>query len=363
MRIFFDGFIYDFQQFGGINRYFNEIIKRLPAEDTPSVSTYLGRREFWPSHPRLKVVRSRPFARAPALAFAGQMWLKAQTTSARADLFHPTYYQLLDQSISKRRPLVITVHDMIHEIFRPQANLSEEVRIAKRSLVERADAILCNSEHTRQDLIRYYPLAEPKCSVTPLASSIVVDLASAEAEKGLERPFFLYVGGRESYKNFGVMLDAWAQFSALHPEHLLRVVGGSWRPEESHRITELGLQKSVVLHKNVDDAKLAILYHRSIALVYPSLYEGFGIPPLEAMRCHTAVICSNSSSLPEVGGDAPLYFDPRKSEELCAQMTRLAESSTLRTTCLSRGALRAQLFSWEQTAALTHKVYRSLLGK
>jgi glycosyltransferase involved in cell wall biosynthesis len=362
MRIFYDGFIYDFQQFGGINRYLNEIIQRLPGDTTPIVSTYLGPREFWPRHENLKIVRSRPFARTPALKFIGRAWLRMQTKIAAPDLYHPSYYELLDEGISLRRPLVVTVHDMIHEIFSGEKNLSESVRSAKRALVSRADAILCNSENTRRDLIRFYPSTETKCSVTPLASSITVDTAEAQAEPGLDRPYFLYVGGRESYKNFGVMLEAWSQFSQRHREFNLRVVGSAWRPEERSLLAELKTRDSIILHEKTPDSKLAILYHRSVALVYPSSYEGFGIPPLEAMRCHTAVISSHSSSLPEVGGDAPLYFDPRDPAELCDQMIRLAESPSLRASCVARGDERTHCFSWGKTAAATHDVYRKVLG-
>lgn len=360
MRILYDGYIYDFQQFGGINRYFNEVIARLPSDCTPIVSTYLGPREFWPAHPRREVIRARPFARAPALAFLGKAWLEVRTSAAKADVFHPTYYQLLTPRNRPRHPLVVTVHDMIHEIFAGQAGLSEAVRKAKRSSIERADAILCNSENTRRDLIARFPEAEAKSFVTPLASSMTVDPVVAQAEPGLEIPYFLYVGGRESYKNFGAMLEAWALFSARHPGFQLRVVGSAWQPHEERRIAELHLQDSIILQQKIGDAKLAILYHRSIALVYPSLYEGFGIPPLEAMRCDTAVICSNSSSLPEVGGDAPLYFDPAEPDELSAQMGKLVDSPELRTECRRRGAKRSQLFSWENTAALTIAVYQRL---
>lgn len=360
MRIFYDGFIYDFQPYGGINRYFNEIIARLPAGDEPVVSTFLGAREFWPEHPCRSVLRSRPFARVPALAALGRGWLSLRTALARADLFHPTYYHLLTPGVVRRRPLVVTVHDMIHEIFPEQIDRDGAVRAAKRASIERADAILCNSEHTRRDLIERFPSAVGRSYVTPLASSMTVDVALARAEPGLDRPYFLYVGGREGYKNFAPLLAAWRRFSVRHSEIQLRVVGSPWLPAERRELTEACLERSVVHEGRAGDARLAALYHRSLALVYPSLYEGFGIPLLEAMRCGTAVVCARSSSLPEVGGDAPFYFDPANAEDLCAQLEAVATSSSVRAAHVARGAERADVFSWDRTAILTLEVYRKL---
>lgn len=365
MRILYDGYIYDFQQYGGINRYFNEVIGRLPADATPLVSSYLGRRAFWPEHPRLRVVRAHPCTGIPPLAPLGRAWMALRSATTGADLLHPSYYLQHAAASLKRRgvPLVITVHDMIHELFADQLDPDHTIAHAKRRCIEAADAILCISEHTRQDLVARFPATARRTFVTPLASSLTVDHAAAAAYPGIDRPYFIHVGGREGYKNFTTVLEAWARFAPDHPDIRLRVVGSPWRSSEQARIAGTVPAGSVIHMGKVSDAELAILYHRSLALLYPSCYEGFGLPPLEAMRCGTAVICAAASSLPEVGGDAPLYFDPSRPDDLVVQMRTLASSSSVREQCIAKGAARAALFSWDHTAALTLDVYRRLLNR
>src|SRR5882724_4368803 len=191
MRILYDGFIYDWQQFGGINRYFNEIIRRLDPADEPIVTTFLGRRDFWPVHPRLRPLRSRPFARLPALAPLGRKWLEARTGWSRADLVHPTYYHWLTPALADfRGPLVATVHDMIHELFPDELDPDRALARAKRRLVERADLILCNSESTRRDLVAFFPAAAARTRVTPLATSLAPAAGVDAAEAPSAPPYF-----------------------------------------------------------------------------------------------------------------------------------------------------------------------------
>jgi glycosyltransferase involved in cell wall biosynthesis len=362
MRIFYDGFIYDFQAHGGINRYLLEIIHRLPSEFTPVLSTFIGDRGFWPDHPRLTTIRARPFARLPSLQPLGLLSMSLQVACSRCDLAHPTYYQRLTPGSVRRlgRPLVITVHDMIHEIYPDQIDPLGVVRTAKRDCIQAADAILCNSQHTRRDLIERFPEVETRTVVTPLASSMSLDAQALTQIPPHTRPSFLYVGGREGYKNFGFLLEAWARFSKKFPDAQLRVVGSRWSAREQERIAELALGESILHQGPVDDRQLSALYHRSLALIYPSRYEGFGIPPLEAMRCGTAVICARSSSLPEVGGDAPLYFSPDDAYELLAHMSALIETPSLREIRVRLGAAQAARFDWTITAAQTLAVYRQL---
>jgi glycosyltransferase involved in cell wall biosynthesis len=259
-----------------------------------------------------------------------------------------------------RRPVVITVLDMIHEVFADTLDPRREMARAKAACIERADAILCISEHTRADLVARFPAVAERCVVTPLASSMEIDADAVAAASPPECPYFLHVGGREAYKNFPFLLRAWAKYHAARPETQFVVIGRQWLAPERALLAELKIEDSVVHRGEADDAQLALLYRQSLALIYPSLYEGFGIPPLEAMRCGTAVLCSDASSLPEVCGDAPLYFDPRHEEMLLAHLLTLTDSDTARRACIERGTARARLFSWDRTAAQTWEVYRQL---
>jgi glycosyltransferase involved in cell wall biosynthesis len=362
MRIFYDGFIYDFQQYGGINRYHNELIRRLPGSVTPIVSTFLGQRDFWPEHPNRRLVRSRPFAKMPALAPFGRAWMGARVSALNYDLAHPTYYELLTPGGIKslRRPLVVTVHDMIHEIFASELDPSGRMAAAKRACIEAADAILCNSENTRADLLARFPAVEKRVLVTPLAASIELPTEEALNRATFDRPYFVYVGGRDSYKNFGQLLRVWKTFSARHRHVDLRVVGSKWLRSEEEFVAQAGLGRTIIHQGKASDALLAALYRNALGLVYPSRYEGFGIPPLEAMVCGTAVICAACSSVPEVCGDAALYFSPDDDESLLHQLNSAVENPTLRTECIQKGLARAVYFSWDRTANLTWKLYQDL---
>jgi len=362
MRIFYDGFIYDYQAHGGINRYFNEIIARLPEDAIPAVSTYLGRRENWPAHPRLQPVHSKPLARWPALRGLRDLMMKTRVAMTRTDVMHPTFYQMLTPGGARglRGRVVVTVMDMIHEIYGALIDPDGAVARAKAECIGRADAILCISENTRTDLVERFPSAEAKCRVTPLASSMSVDDELAANAPKPARPYFLHVGGRETYKNFTQLLRTWARFQDLRPDVHLLVVGRQWLASEQKLLEALQIEGSVRHCGPADDAQLAVLYRQSLALIYPSLYEGFGIPPLEAMRCGTAVICTRKSSLPEVCGEAALYFDPEDDDSLLSRMIEHADSEDSRAACIVRGQAQAQLFSWERTAGQTIDTYRHL---
>ena len=289
------------------------------------------------------------------------MHLKISTF--KPDIVHPTYYRVLTPSALARadQPVIITVFDMIHELF-PERNDPLCIAEAKRACIKRADSILCISEHTRRDLIDRYPGVADKAFVTPLASSMSVNPDQVVAAKDLDVPFFLYVGGRDGYKNFDSLLVAWSRSSLRTRGFQLRVVGTDWLPDEKIRILQLNVCDTIVHEGTVNDSRLSILYRRSIALVYPSKYEGFGIPLLEAMQCGTPVVCSRTSSLPEVGGDAALYFDLADLDTLVTKMEALAESQSLREQCIARGEAQCQKFTWSRTAKLTVEAYERVLA-
>jgi glycosyltransferase involved in cell wall biosynthesis len=358
MRILYDGAIYLEQSAGGINRYFANVIRRLPGDFTPLLTACLWHEVELPAHPRLRVFKFRRFRPRRVSVrverpYFGRLWDRADF-----DLVHPTYYTLLSGRplAGSRRPVVVTVWDMIHELF-PELDPSGRVARDKRRAVEAADAVICISENTKRDLLAHYRVPESKVTVTHLASELDASLAGGP---GPERPYFLFVGARGGYKNFDLLLAAFARAAGALSEASLRAVGPPFSRDEERRIEALGLAGRVENCGRVDDHHLARLYRHSVALVYPSLYEGFGIPPLEAMACGTAVVASNRSSIPEVVGDAGLLFDPESADELTDILLTLARDPARRESLVERGRERAALFSWDTTAARTVGVYRSL---
>ena len=375
MRILYDGELYGWQATGGVNRYFANVISGLPRDFEPALLVARERAGRHPSHPNLKVYEfgrrspvlerlSPRLGRRHADARDRRLW--GAVGRARFDVFHPTYYTLMGgRGVgSYGAPAVVTVWDMIHELFPEEMDPSGEHAALKRAAVLAAGRVVCISENTKKDLLERFPtIPESRVSVTHLASDLSAALSHGP-EPVPARPYYLYVGARqERYKNFGGLLSAFARAAGARKELALCVVGRPFTDGEQRLVADLGLAGRVEHYGPAADSHLAKLYRHSLALVYPSLYEGFGIPPLEAMSCGTVAVVSNASSLPEVVGDAGLLFDPRALDELTDILLSLTEDDALRRRLIEKGGQRAREFSWARTVAQTVEVYRSLAGR
>jgi glycosyltransferase involved in cell wall biosynthesis len=363
VKILYDGQIYADQLAGGINRYFTNIITRLPQDVHPTLTaSYRDNKSNYPSHPNLQLQEFPNFRPARIAHTLRSYYFRWHNASQHFDIAHPTYYfQLTKESFSdKNGALVITVHDMIHELFADRVDIQGYTINAKREAIHSAHKLICVSENTKRDLLRIYPHVEEKIVVVYEASEL-----SKESSYGSEiipdRPYFLYVGSREkAYKNFDTLLIAFAKAASINSDLLLCVVGSPFNAVEQKQINQLKITERIQNYHYATDAHLAKLYRCSIAFVYPSLYEGFGIPPLEAMACGTVVVAANSSSIPEVVGDAGILFEPKAVEDLADILLDLLCSSSKRARLIAKGFDRNQQFSWEKTATKTMEVYRSL---
>src|SRR4030095_3397415 len=328
MQILYDGHIYSMQTAGGINRYFANIIGKLPRSFGPSLLLAQQREVNFPAHPNLKVYN---YGRFPFENISWKLSIFCSLIEKRYhenlaslrhfDVIHPTYYSLLTGRELRefRAPIVLTVWDMINELcaeeFDPDGAISE----LKRKSISAAQAIICISENTKKDLIERYKLAERKVVVIYLASELDMSMSYGPDEVPA-RPYYLFVGSRFSYKNFASLLKAFANIISLQREPIICVVGPPFSDEEKKLIADLKVTDRVVHYGFTSDSHLAKLYRCSTAFVYPSLYEGFGIPPLEAMACGTPVVASNRSSIPEVAGSAARLVDPTDVVALAEQL-------------------------------------------
>jgi len=363
MRTLYDGKIYIMQQNGGINRYFANLISRLPTSFTPILTSCQPREFNYPVHQNLKTFFYKRFGFYPGRVshWLEKYYFRAVTTLSSPNVIHPTYYSLLTrEEINKYRfPVVLTVWDMIHERFSEQIDPMGHQAEEKRKAIHAAQAIICISENTKKDLLERYSLPENRITVTHLASEI-----DASLSHGLEpvpsRPYYLYVGSRASYKNFDGLLAAFAKAVSQRPDMALCVVGSPFNQTEEKLIADLKLTEHIKHYGNASDRHLAKLYRCSVAFVYPSLYEGFGIPPLEAMSCGTVVVACNCSSIPEVVGDAGLLFNPGATGDLADILLFLLDNPTERDRLIAKGHQRSQMFSWDKTVAQTVDVYRSV---
>jgi glycosyltransferase involved in cell wall biosynthesis len=365
MHIYYDYQIFALQNIGGISRYFVELAGRLSCSSRNIKTTVLAPlhiNEYLASS-SVETVGKKIFGfpgkhhvLSPVNRIAGTILLKSLTP----DIFHETYYSKHLQPV--RAPRVLTVYDMIHERF-PEQFRGPDVLIPERkaAAVSRADHIIAISHNTRADLIRYLAVPEEKITVIPLASSFNVSQLPPPLNRERHKPYLLYVGLRQGVKNFSTLLGAYAHSKILQNDYdLVCVGGGAFTASELHAIHSAELQKRV-RHLQADDRVLEKLYANATVFVYPSLYEGFGLPLLEAMRCGCPVVCSNTGSMPEIAGDAALYFDPDNEEELRMILENTAQSESDRDLLRNRGYQREKLFSWEACVEKTARLYRSLL--
>jgi glycosyltransferase involved in cell wall biosynthesis len=366
MRILYDGQIYTLQVAGGINRYFANLIEGLPENFMPcltTISNYHKHKITYPVHPNLRIFDYKRFGFRPGRLsyWLEKYYFQGISVLNKFDVVHPSYYSLVSrQEIGNYRcPVVITVWDMIHEVFSAEIDPSGELAEEKRKAIMAAQAVICISENTKKDLLDRYSIPEDKIKVIYLASELEASLSHG-SEPVPPYPYYLYVGSRASYKNFDALLSAFAKVVSVQSDIALCVAGPPFNDMEAKIIENLNLSNNIIQYSYVTDTHLAKLYRCSLALVYPSLYEGFGIPPLEAMSCGTAVIASNSSSIPEVVGDAGLLFDPKSRNEMADILLFLLENPSDRDRLISKGYQRAKLFSWDKTVVQTIDVYRSV---
>jgi glycosyltransferase involved in cell wall biosynthesis len=369
MRILYDGEVFRMQSIGGVNRYFENLISRLPTDFKPVLLVPPTSDVSQITHPHLRVYRygkerlQKLSYRLNQYCVGLEKYYWNQVRSLRSfDVAHPTYYSLITRREMRRYrcPVVVTVWDMIYELFPKELDPTGEGAEEKRKAIMNADGVICISQNTKRDLLRMYSIPESKITVTYLAANLDAGMSHGP-EPIPSRPYYLYVGARAAHKNFHTLLKAFARVVSVQSDLSLAVAGGQpFSDEEKRVITELKLDKYIDYYGQISDEHLAKLYRCSVALVYPSLYEGFGIPPLEAMACGTAVVAARSSSIPEVVGDAGIYFEPKATGELADILIDLFINTSLRDKLISEGSARAQEFSWDKTAAQTAQVYRSL---
>jgi glycosyltransferase involved in cell wall biosynthesis len=262
---------------------------------------------------------------------------------------------------NKNAPIVITVYDMIHELYPDQFIDSWFVIKAKKRAISKAKVIIAISENTKKDLIKIYNVPESKIKVIYLASSLhslnLVTIDELKEGHGIKRPYILYVGDRRTYKNFKLLFDSYiTNFS--DDFDLICFGGGKFKTNELKSINNR--IKNSIIQLNGPDDLLASLYKHAFCFVFPSLYEGFGIPPLEAMSMGCPVIASNASSIPEVVGDAAILFDPNSKEELIYAIKSLFDESK-RNDLIKRGFEQEKKFSWDKMAGETLDIYKSIL--
>jgi glycosyltransferase involved in cell wall biosynthesis len=372
------------QELGGVWRYTDGLINALGTLPTPHRYSLLFLNAF-KARARVAPPRVPPALRLVEVGSVSNLLFTylvpmmpvapgiptVESFLGPVDVFHSVNAVLLPQRSGRR---VVTVHDLTCIDFPRFHPLARRVlfRAGLYRAARLADAIIVPSAATRSDLQRRVGSPRAPVHVVPSAAGArFVPLATAEAEPVVRRyglafrEYLLFVGNVEPRKNLVGLLRAYDSLrrGRRHGPALVIAGGAGWRNRAIlDAMATSAYTSDIRIVGYVPDEELAALMNGAIAFVYPSLYEGFGLPPLEAMACGTPVITSNRSSLPEVVGNAALLVDPEDTRELALAMARLVDDAPLREELRERGLERARAFSWQQTAELTSAVYESVVA-
>lgn len=375
MKIAYDSQIFCAQVYGGVSRYFCEIAPRIAKISDVQVSisapmhinAYLahvppgivsGFRA--PDTDRFQTNRGINYPRL-ALRGLGLIMGDWMLRAMKPDIVHETYFSPYRLG-SRRARRVLTIYDMIHEKFAASFPHADKTARYKALAAARADHVICISESTRRDVIEILGLPPEKTSVIYLGFDLMGDaITHSNLVLPGSEPYLLYVGNRGGYKNFLRLLEAYGTSPTLKAQYrLICFGGGEFSADESIAMQKLGLKSGQVMQLGGDDKLLGKLYTQASAFIFPSHYEGFGIPPLEAMSHDCPVVCSNTSSIPEVVGDAGEYFDPADTDGMRKAVERVVTSDSHRKLLIAKGRERLKNFSWDRCAAETLAIYKML---
>jgi glycosyltransferase involved in cell wall biosynthesis len=368
LRIIYDHQLFSLQDVGGGSRYHYELIRYLSNDPDVRADLFLGLyRSAYPLHEvsssSARVIGLRVPLPYGLVRYALNEVIEsaASVFSGKYDIYHSTYFRFMPAVRS--RALVATHHDCIYEQLPQLFPDAARVIRFKASLYGQAARIICISEFSRQGLLKYYDVDPGKTCVVyhglnPLPRSLE---AAKEVRGRTRRGFLLYVGNRDYHKNFLALLHAIRESRLSDEYDLLALGGGLFTEDEQNCVQALGLDACVHCLPRVTDEFLAEAYVAAALFVYPSLAEGFGRPPLEAMALGCPVAVSDATALPEVCRDAPFYFDPLDVASIARALLSGVNDAPARARAIVRGREVAAGYSWEKCGAETLAVYRECL--
>ena len=378
--------LYDFQAFfmqthGGVSNCFVELIKHLPDD----VKYYLGVKESNNIHlldsnlltdvkpicNRLESFCNKIHLSDSAFSYLRDKMLFKYISKSRnkqytiellkskkIDVFHPTYYNSYFMEHLNGVPFVLTVHDLIHERFANYYKRTQKSSLQRRELASKAAHIIAVSNTTKEDIIKYWNIDEDKISVIYHAAN---PMEVADTKPVLDCPYILYVGGRNKYKNFGLFVANLKNVFNKYPDLKLLCTGVDFSQKEKDNFRKYGLSDRIV-HYFAKDIDMPRLYRNAKCFVFPSLYEGFGIPILEAYSNNCIVLLNKKSCFPEIAGDAAVYFtlDEQTSDVSEALDRVLQFDEEQRKAQIDKQNERLKLYSWVKSANQLADIYRKV---
>ncbi len=350
------------EKYGGVSKYFVEIIKRLPPHQFKLLLRY-SNNEYIKEIPNIKIhhlLNSYNFkGKARLISEVGKLFSIPNLIKGDFNIYHPTHYDCYGlRHIPKRVRTVATIHDMnyftIPEYYPPHPINKNNQIIMARSV----DHIITVSKKSKEDLQEYLNIPESKISV--IYHGIDQEAFQNAPLIKYEQPYLLFVGRRNQYKNFNILLHAIATLSEQGFECNLVCAGLPATNSEWQKISDLKINGKVSFIQ-ASDIELVNLYKQAIAFVFPSFYEGFGLPILEAMAAGCPTLISDASCFPEIAQDASLYFNPAEVDSLIEGIKKIIEDDNLRSSLVTKGAKRVRDFSWERSVRNHLRTYKSIL--
>jgi glycosyltransferase involved in cell wall biosynthesis len=357
MRVVLESSVLTWQQKGGVSRYLIKLSNNLKKHIDVKLCSWFSKNIYFKHQNRLIL----PFRSSFALKINNYL-TRAVISRGDYDILHvPGNSEYFLDVFPPDKKMVITVHDLIAELFPNEFNLS--VRNKNKALIERADRIITISENTKKDLISLFDIKEEIIDVIYHGSPFESDDVKNCHLVNKYGDYILFVGYRNGYKNFTNFCSALPHILKIFAQVKVVLVGGrNLNKQEKLLISSLGLEDQIIHLKTVSDNELIGLYKNAKTFVFPSKYEGFGLPLLEAYSCGTPVACSNTSSLPEIAKEAACYFNPNDVESIAHSIIEVLSSKEKSADLITKGYERVKSFDWEKTADETLECYTKVFN-
>ena len=363
MKVILDYSIFFHQKYGGISRYFLNLHDKFLEKNIETKIIAPIHNNIFLKNCKFNYFNGyyiKDYPRFTRKIFKEYNHLSSKMISKliKPDIIHKTFYEKnIDNSKSVKK--IITVYDLAHEIYYKEYNKQENYRPKKKYLND-IDYIICPSNKTKSDLINFYNIPKNKIEVVYMGIH-KFNQKTYTNRINIDKHFILYVGDRKRYKNFLNLIKAYSLSTRLQKDFILVCCGGGEITEnERKKISDLKIDSSKILQIDGNDNDLCHLYKNASAFIFPSKYEGLGLPPLEAMSLGCPVISSNHEAIIEAVGDAASLFNPDEPEDIKLKIEDVLYSTELTNQLKNKGIKRSDFFSWEKCAKETLDVYKKV---